>query len=165
MARKGFSLVELAATIVVLVILCAIAVLSVGDVRNGAFSASSARLEKEFSKGVETLVAAGDNVNGDLQAVVTANPALQGPVNISDPSHMGLQTVAWHLSTVSSPSAALLNQLLSTLNSHLAALGEGAVLIPDSSQLSAMLARLNADAILVYNGSQLQTVLLNFYAP
>jgi type II secretory pathway pseudopilin PulG len=165
LARKGFSLVELTAVIVVLVILCAIVVLSVGDVRSGAFSASSARLEREFSRGVETLVAAGDSVNGDLQTLVTANPALQGPVNVSDPSCMGLDTVTWHLSTVSSPTATLLNQVLSTLNSHLAAQGDGAVLIPDSSQLSAMLAQLNADAILAYNGTQLQTVLLHFYPP
>jgi prepilin-type N-terminal cleavage/methylation domain-containing protein len=160
--KRGFTLIELTAVIVVIVILCAIAFFRIGDMRSGAFSAYSAKLQREFSKGVETLVASGDSVNNDLQSVVSTN-CVQGAVNLADSSYMGLRTVAWHVSVTTSPSPSVMTLLLNTLNNHLTASGQGVVVIPSSDQLSSMLAKLNVDAVLAYNGARLQSVFLNFY--
>lgn len=160
--KRGFTLIELTAVIVVIVILSAIAFIRLGDLRSGAFSAYSAKLQREFSKGVETLVASGDSVNNDLQSVVSTN-CVQGAANPADSSYMGLSTVTWHVSVTTSPSPSVMNLLLATLNNHLTANGRGAVEIPSQDQLSSMLAKLNVDAVLAYNGAQVQTVFLNIY--
>ena len=163
--KKGFTTVELLACIIVAVILCAAAVVRIGDARTSAFIADSSRLEREFSRGVEDLVTAGDSINGALQGIVTANPAMQGATAASNPLYMGLQTVTWHLSSAAAPTPAVLNQVLAALNAHLVTNGYGAVLIPDPVQLANMMNSLNADAILAYNGIQLQTVSLKFSTP
>ena len=163
--RKGFTLVELIACIVVMVILCAAAVLRIGDVRTSTFITNATRLEMEFSKGVEDLVTVGDSINGDIQGLVTANPAMQGTTVASDPLYMGLQTITWHLSSTTAPTQVLLSQVLTILNTHLSTNSYGAVLIPDPAQLAQMLGILNADAILAYNGTKLQTVFLKFSTP
>ena len=62
--KKGFTTVELLACIIVAVILCAAAVVRIGDARTSTFIADSSRLEREFSRGVEDLVTAGDSING-----------------------------------------------------------------------------------------------------
>ena len=163
--KKGFTLVELLACIIVVVILCAAVVVRLGEVRTSAFMADSSRLEREFSRGVEDLVTAGDSINGALQGMVSANPAMQGPTVAANPLCMGLQTVTWHLSSTAAPTPVALNQVLSILNTHLVTNGYGAVLIPDPAQLAKMMKSLNADAVLAYNGVQLQTVTLQFSTP
>jgi hypothetical protein len=134
-------------------------------VRTNTFITNATRLEREFSKGIEDLVTAGDSINGDIQGLVTATPAMQGTTVPSDPLYMGLQTVTWHLSSTTAPTPVLLNQVLTMLNTHLSTNGYGAVLIPDPAQVTQMLGNLNADAVLAYNGSELQTVFLKFSTP
>ena len=163
--KNGFTLVELIACLIVVVILSAAVVVRIGDARTSTYSANYARLEKEFSRGIEDLVTAGDSINGAVQGIVTANPAMQGVTVLSDPLYMGLQSVRWHLSTTASPTPVELTQVLAALNTHLTANGYGAVLIPDQKQLTRMLVNLNADAVLAYNGTQLQTVFLQFSSP
>jgi type II secretory pathway pseudopilin PulG len=163
--KKGFTTVELLACIIVAVILCAAAVVRIGDARTSTFIADSSRLEREFSRGVEDLVTAGDSINGALEGIVTANPAMQGATAASNPLYMGLHTVTWHLSSAAAPTPAVLNQVLAALNAHLVTNGYGAVLIPDPVQLANMMNSLNADAVLAYNGIQLQTVSLKFSTP
>jgi prepilin-type N-terminal cleavage/methylation domain-containing protein len=162
--QRGFTLSEIIAVIVVLVILAAIVVARVGDLRSTAYLANSARLEKEFSQGVEDLVANGDNINPAIQGIVAAGGAPCDGV-LSNPLYMGLATTNWHVSTVLTPNSTLLLQVFSKLNDNLNAMHCGAVRVPDSQEFGKLLLRINADVVACYSGSNLQTVVLKFSKP
>lgn len=157
---RGFTLLEVAAVLVVLLILSVLVISRLGNVRSGAGQAAAARMVREFNRGVEYSNANGGSVLSDIQGYVSAHPTMKGAELTSDPAYMGSHTITYHLSRVSSPQPSNLKQLFTYVAS-----AEVGCVLPDEALLADLLRAVNADLVVCYNGSQAQSVFLSLSVP
>jgi type II secretory pathway pseudopilin PulG len=159
--NMGFTLVEIIAVIIVILVLAGIVLSRVGDLRSGAFNADAQRLTLEVNKAVELAVANGVPINRDIYFFLSATPSKMGSTQASDAYYMGLTSVTWHLSTVSTPDPSALTSFLRLVNNDVTNLTT-AVSMPSADNFASLLKYKNCDVVLLYSGANLQSSLLVF---
>ena len=163
--KHGFTLIELVAVIVVILILAAVIMARIGDIRSATYRTSATQTSKEFSKTVEFLVANGSTINSQIQNSYAGLSGISHTEVASDPYNMGCRTVTWHISTTTNPNPQILADLGTMVNAEANKVNySSAFVLQNNSHLTKMLQVVNADVIFVYSGSgtTLQSVLLTF---
>ena len=149
----AFTLVEMAAVVVLLTILTGIVVVRVHDTRNSAIAVKLHVAEREFSKGVELLLSNGVNQTKS-EILLGYSDGIQVP---NDANYMGMTSYTYRVSSPLNPNARAVNELLSRLDFLLTSneVGAGRVKGSFSSQ---ELSRFTVDLVDVIGGS----LFLNF---
>ena len=146
--RHAFTLVEVVAVIIIIVVLASVILIRVGDVRTASYQAVAAQIERSFAKGVEDLAVNGKPILPAMQ-VATTGCALIGSSS-ADAAYLGLSTKTYALSTRSSPNLSNVNGALNALDTQLRSAGYGAV---SGSATAAMLEKLNVSLITISDSS------------
>jgi prepilin-type N-terminal cleavage/methylation domain-containing protein len=159
--RCAFTLVELIAVILIIVILAAIILSRIGNLRTAAFNADAQRLSKEYNKAVELIGANGGTVVDDVESYLEMTPAKRGSSISGDPYHLGLDSVTWHLSTTTSPDPGAILGLLRVIQVGLTT-NAAAVELPKVGNLGTLLKYQNCDVVMMSNQGKLQSTVLVF---
>ena len=143
----AFTLIEMAAVVVLLTILTGIVVVRVSDTRNSAIAVKMQVAEREFSKGVELLISSGVNTKSAI--LLGFSDRIEVP---NDANYMGMTSYTYRVSSPLNPNASAVNELLVRLDSLLVSNDVGAGRVKGSFS-SQELSHFTVDLVDVVGGS------------